>query len=221
MSGAARGLEFLHVLGLVHQDIKPVRLQFKPRAALTNHQHNILVDQRRRRAVLSDQGLITQSLTQYQNGTTCPQDLGGTQRYMAPEIYLRDDPTNIQTSGGYLTAGTVTVPRATKSADVYSFGMTLYHVSLLLRQICLRNQRYQVMSNKAPFDWVPDRALALVYQERRRPPRPNGLTDPLWDLLQRCFDYETERRPKMAFLLLQVSRATESVITSLIYPASF
>lgn len=112
--GAARGLEYLHSVGVVHGGLKGVRSQFFPTIFWTDVlsctlQRNVLINSDGQ-GVLADCG---HSMLLHHLGYTAVMD---SPRYLAPELidikYLADDP----------------VPNLTEATDVYAFSMVTVEV---------------------------------------------------------------------------------------------
>jgi serine/threonine protein kinase len=68
-----------------------------------------------------------------------------------------------------------------RAADVYSFAITAW----------------ELFTGSVPFSHVPDRALARkVVDKNERPERPVSMeNEPLWDVVQHCWNPEPARRP--------------------------
>ncbi|KLO11131.1 kinase-like protein, partial [Schizopora paradoxa] len=97
----------------------------------------------------------------------------GNPRWLAPELLF---PTRFETSGKH-----------TRETDVYAFGMTAL----------------ELFTNKAPLSDVPHLAVPLeVAINGMKPPYPGptaearGLTESLWELMERCWNRDPSERPK-------------------------
>jgi serine/threonine protein kinase len=107
----------MHTLGVIHGDLKPVRGVPGRRAVsgLSKRQVNILVDEHRN-ARLVDFGLTTVLLNSTTQVTTISSDgVGGTLRYMAPELHLVSDPA-------------FETPKLNVLTDIYALSITLWEV---------------------------------------------------------------------------------------------
>ena len=72
---------------------------------------------------------------------------------------------------------------ATKECDTYSFAMLMV----------------ECVTEDAPFSNIT-RDAAVIHariNKRQCPPRPDGLEDRLWDLLNRCWSLKPDQRPAM------------------------
>ncbi|KLO18998.1 kinase-like protein [Schizopora paradoxa] len=96
----------------------------------------------------------------------------GNPRWLAPELLF---PDHFGSSG-----------KSTRETDVYAFGMTAL----------------ELFSGKVPFYNLPDPAIPLeVAIKGLKPPRPElatsrGLTDIIWDIVERCWHRDPLLRPK-------------------------
>ncbi|KAH9171467.1 kinase-like domain-containing protein [Lactarius sanguifluus] len=93
----------------------------------------------------------------------------GSTRWLAPEL---------MTQSNYVPT--------TRNTDVWSFGM-----------LCV-----EIFTDNVPFNLIPNEAfIPLVIRDGTLPTRPEGndkgLTDAMWDLMNRCWRREPESRPKM------------------------
>ena len=194
----ATGLGYLHSNGVIHGDLKGVSIHqlynAHPTISLTNTlQPNILLD-RSGRARITDFGLAQHAL-----GTVSMAE-GQSTRWTAPEILSeRKTPSRL--------------------GDVFAFGMVMIEVccdwaTVRLSQI---NHRFTFFPRKAftgtvPFDDHSSLMVVAAIMDGRRPPRPTNttLTDDLWELVQRCWSDDPDKRPRM----LQVLLALNSTIPS-------
>lgn len=86
---------------------------------------------------------------------------------------------------GFVSPELLTGKTLEPPADVYAFAMVCYEV---------------VSRGKYPFYALPN-AAAIVFQvaiERKRPTRPDGTPDAIWELMERCWAHEPEARPGFA-----------------------
>ena len=72
---------------------------------------------------------------------------------------------------------------ATKECDTYSFAMLMV----------------ECITEDAPFSSITHDAVVIHARisKRQYPPRPDGLEDRLWDLMNRCWLLEPDQRPAM------------------------
>jgi len=85
----------------------------------------------------------------------------------------------------------------TKSSDVYSFGVTAFEVHPSHIFTGHVTHQYKVLTGLLPFANSPPTTVAVDVLLGKRPERPNhpALTDELWDMIQRCWDQDSQRRP--------------------------
>ena len=70
----------------------------------------------------------------------------------------------------------------------------------------------QVLTGQIPFRGAHESEVVFLVLEGRRPAKPEnasviGLSDLLWDLVQRCWDDNRERRPKVAEVVEHLEKA--------------
>ncbi|KXN92795.1 hypothetical protein AN958_04722 [Leucoagaricus sp. SymC.cos] len=167
LSDIISGLQHLHELEIVHSDLKA---------------NNVLVSLTRR-AVLADFGAsIISTITP---GTTTRADFTGTPNWMAPELLTAD-----------------VIPPPTLASDMWAFGCTCYEVlaPVLMLTFMSNSSAVKVMTSEIPFaECRGIVGLLHAFAERRATPsRPDEVNTDLelvWPLLERCWDYNSERRP--------------------------
>jgi len=110
-----------------------------------------------------------------------------TSRWCAPEV---------------LGGGGVSGTWPTYSSDVFSFGMVVL----------------EIFSGKQPFDGVPDDDVIKLVRSGERPDRPAGsanlgLSDTLWEVVQKCWNGSPELRPGMVDVLEYTGKARPTLGT--------
>jgi len=139
-------------------------------------QLNILIDQDGR-ARLADFGLLTIVLdSTYHTSSTTPKG-AGTMRWMSPELL---DPDRFGRENG----------RPTKESDCYALGMVIL----------------EVLTGNPPFPNCNGVVVMRKVVEGEHPGRPRGgegvwFTDDLWEMLERCWSPQPERRPTVDAVL--------------------
>ena len=111
-------------------------------------------------------------------------------RWMAPEL---------------LAAGGIT----SKTADIYALGMTAFEVRARHdNPMGYDTHLHKLFAEVAPFADKPPSTVAVEVLSGKRPDRPihPGLTDKLWDLVQRCWEQEPLRRPEISKVVSLLER---------------
>jgi serine/threonine protein kinase len=149
----------------------------------------------RRRACLADFGLATTSESQVVKFWSSEIRLGGTWRWMAPELL---DPSE----GSSL--------KNTTRSDIYAFACVCYEVCCSSRLIVLLGHKItiQIFSGNIPFyDIHHDTAVILKVMQGHRPPRPSiceprkqdcriiGLDGEMWNTIDDCWKQDASERP--------------------------
>ena len=164
---------------MVHGDLKGVCVHALATAHLLltfRIKANILID-RNNRARLADFGFLTIVLDPTNSTTSGSFVVGGTTRWMSPELLDQD-----------LTGPEGT--RMTKRSDCYALGMVIY----------------EVLSGQAPFMPSHSGMVILKVVRGERPGRPNGpggtrFTDDLWWTLNLCWEAQPQSRPSVGAVL--------------------
>ncbi|TFK50944.1 kinase-like protein [Heliocybe sulcata] len=152
ISQVAAGLSYLHRRGVVHGDIKGANILIGENGAL-------LCDFGLSR-ILGAEGFTTQAI-------------GGTCRWMAPELLLNDDDE--------------TLPRLTIFSDVWAFAMTVL----------------EIMTGRRPFsDKLADVAVLLAVINGGRPYHRDyrEIDDGTWTILSLCWQQKPRERLSMNML---------------------
>ncbi|KAL0069535.1 Rho guanine nucleotide exchange factor [Marasmius tenuissimus] len=163
----AAGLSYLHLMKLVHGDLKGL---------------NILIT-KYLRACIADFGLsrVADTHALRMPATTITRPVG-TARWLAPELLM----------GG---CGT------TKASDVYAYACVCYEVRLRTTIETPNNltQPRQIFTGLHPFPELPNEmAVAFNVAQGKRPSRPENtprLTNPMWALMESCWDALPTSRP--------------------------
>ena len=118
MANVASGLEYLHLLDIVHGNLKPVCTAHMVLISIADDhvQANILIDSDLQPR-LTDHGiahLMDDEMVYYIPSTTFSSEAGI--RYMAPELLNPSDFGLVDSS-------------STKESDIYTFGLVTYQVS--------------------------------------------------------------------------------------------
>ena len=182
MCDVANGLAYIHDQGMIHGDIKGVRTvnpvgSFSLTAFIC--QANILVDQTCH-ARLADFGLLTILSDSTTSGS---QAMGGTVRWMSPELFDPEIPNC----------------RRTKHSDCYAFGMVIYEV------LSQHKPFYKYME---PIVY----GMLSRGDRPERPEGAGGIwfTDDVWEVLERCWQAEPKNRPSIKDVLRCLEETLQS-----------
>ena len=137
---------------------------------------NVLIDEDGN-ARLADFGLLTIVLESTHHTNSSTSTSAGTKRWMSPELL---DPDHFGCKSS----------RPTKDSDCYALGMVIL----------------EVLSGKPPFTNCNDVGVVRKVIEGEHPGRPQGreevwFTDDLWEMLERCWSSQPERRPAVDAVL--------------------
>ncbi|KZP16468.1 kinase-like protein [Athelia psychrophila] len=171
--GVARGLKYLHSLGLLHGDLKG---------------HNVLIDDDLSPR-LADFG--RSRIVERRGFTTA---FTGTGRYMAPELTVINDdisytsPTANSSEDDTLSSETTAIldPLITKKSDVYAFAMVVI----------------EILTSKLPFFYLrQEHVVVILTQDGKRPDRvrclPTHFADEIWQFMEDCWHHDPQARPEM------------------------
>lgn len=127
------------------------------------------------RALLAGFSLLT--MASNQSNTSLPTGLGGTIRWMSPELLLPE-------------AFAMKDSRPTKGSDCYALGMVIY----------------EVLSGRLPFSRCNETAVIFKVLQGECPRRPRGtegtwFTTNLWEMLGRCWKPPPDERPGLDAVL--------------------
>ena len=169
------GLMYIHSQGMIHGDLKGVRLSMSTCPMPSNafsEKANILIDQDRH-ARLADFGLLTIVSDPTIFTTSSSVSTGGTIRWMSPELL---HPELFGLDHG----------RPTKESDCYALGMLIY----------------EVLTGQAPFTPWKDHIVMRKVTDGERLGRPEGVkgtwfTDGSWKMLGLCWETRAQSRPSI------------------------
>ena len=179
--GVAKGLEYLHSLGVVHGDVTPVGTSFyfaRNGTLLTNYKQNILVNAKGD-ACLTDFGLsiVTRDKT----------SLGGEERRVRGHSATCAAPETLR-------EGIIS-----KEADMYCFGLSAIEVRSPGINSFPTDGSVQIFKGESPWGRITVREIETKIVLNQRPSRPEraesfGLTAEVWDCLVRCLDPDPGKR---------------------------
>ena len=168
----------MHDRGIIHGNLKGVRANptaTSLRPSLFDPKASILIDKNghARLAGFNLHTIASDQLT--------PTTLGGTTRWMSPELFAPD------------TFG-LKESCSTKESDCYALGMVIY----------------EVLSGQAPFSPQSNTVVILAIMRGERPRRPQGeegtlFTDGIWEVLERCWKPPPRERISAKDILLGIS----------------
>ena len=141
------------------------------------------------KACLADFGFTTMVLDPQSPMSSSLTLGGGTMTFMAPELLVP-----------YKYGLKRAVP--TREGDIYAFGLVIVQVVACISSPLLFLTICQVLTGEMPFREVKSLELGLHVWSGHRPSKPEnaediGITDSLWKLIQKCWDGEKMRRPKI------------------------
>ena len=177
LEDVTRGLIYMHDQGIVHGDLKGVRIEppnNTPHTCSRIPQPNVLVD-RNGHACISDFSLLT--IVSDQQTFLASSMTGGTIPWMSPELL---DPERFGLDKS----------RLTKESDRYALGMVVY----------------ETLSGWTPFAPHPPAAVMMKVLNGDRPGRPQGsrrawFGDGVWAMLDLCWKPKPHERPSLDTIL--------------------
>ena len=208
LSEVMSAMTYLHDLGIVHGDLKGVRLIFSRRPpSLTMNQANILVGNTGA-ALVADFGLMSMvDLSTLLSETVGSP--GGTYRWMSPELL---DPKSFGSNGCM-----------TRESDCYALGMIIYEVTLPHSSRRSLAYTFQVLTGLKPFYNMPGLTCVPAVLRGEHPLKPShaeslGFSDNLWGLTQSCWSETASTRPTAWQLLDCLSLASPAWVPPAVYP---
>jgi len=85
--------------------------------------------------------------------------------------------------------------RPTKPSDCYALGMVIY----------------ETISGNVPFHRHPDLTVVMKVVGGERPPRGDGFTESLWEMLEMCWVPQPNNRPSIETVLQYLEMASNSI----------
>ena len=152
------------------------------------------------KACLADFGFTTMVLDPQNPMSSIFTLEGGTLTFMAPELLA---PTRY----GLKNA----VP--TKEGDIYAFGLVILQVAVSCRRnLAVFLTICQVLTGEQPFRGIRPLEIPFHILSGIRPAKPEnaeavGISEPLWNLIQKCWDSDKTRRPKIREVVTGVTDA--------------
>lgn len=101
----------------------------------------------------------------------------------------------------------------TKEGDVYAFGLVILQVfALFSHHLLVFPEFRQVLTGEQPFRDIKPVELPYHISQGVRPEKPAdaeaiGISDSLWELIQKCWDGERKRRPQIQEVVAGVGDA--------------
>ena len=154
------------------------------------------------RALLTDFGFTTVVPDPVQPMAQSAQFEGGAMTFMSPELLV---PEEFGMNGA----------TPTTQADIYAFGLVIYqvcHASGIVVNDRSNVHPLQVLTCETPFHGIRQSALAYHVLRGKRPDKPDnaasiGLSDSLWNFVQRCWDGKMELRPQVGEVVANLKEA--------------
>ena len=105
-------------------------------------------------------------------------------------------------------------PLLTREGDIFTFALVILQVAVLRRRhlFCLFLTIHQVLMSEHPFRGMRASELAYHVPSGVRPPKPKdaeaiGISESLWELIQKCWDGDPRRRPRIQEVVKGVGNA--------------
>ena len=111
----------------------------------------------------------------------------------------------------------------TPESDIYAFGLVILLVCNNHRGCRLSTYTVQVLAGEMPYPNTGLFGIIFGVVEGLRPDRPAnssviGLSDSLWDFVQRCWDHDVKSRPKIGEVVEHLAK--EAAIWDRVMPPS-
>ena len=182
LEGVAKGLIYIHDQGMIHADLKGVRLYCRNGASILVTsmpiKANILIDHKSSPR-LADFGLLTMTSEPTILLASSSHGHGGTARWMSPELI---DPEQFGFDK-YCP---------TKASDCYALGMVIY----------------ETISGRLPFHQHTDLNVFFKVVRGERPRRGRDFTDGVWKVLELCWKPQPNDRPNIEDVLVCLKQAS-------------